>query len=135
MRTPKAASYRLDACRWDFRAWEHDYLYTLFTSNQQTMRGHTGPVYGVAFSPDGKRIVSGGGDLNKPGELKVWDAASGPVNSGCQLRARCARPLRSTQPSEDKGLTPTATCCHRFAVDRKSSCDVCYDVEIARPQP
>ncbi len=31
----------------------------------------------VAFSPDGTRIVAGGGEYNKAGEVKVWDAATG----------------------------------------------------------
>jgi WD40 repeat protein len=37
----------------------------------------------VSFSPDGKRIVSGsydhslGGDSEKPGEIKIWDAQTG----------------------------------------------------------
>ena len=31
---------------------------------------HSGYVYSVAFSPDGKTIVSGSGDKT----LKVWDA-------------------------------------------------------------
>jgi len=31
----------------------------------------------VAFSPDGKRIFTGGGSFGKPGELKAWDAESG----------------------------------------------------------
>jgi WD40 repeat protein len=37
--------------------------------------GHEGPVGAVAFSPDGKRIVSGGGD----GSIRVWDAHNGAV--------------------------------------------------------
>jgi len=42
------------------------------TSGQETLRlqGHTGWVYSVAFSPDGKRIAS-------DKTLKVWDATSG----------------------------------------------------------
>ena len=32
---------------------------------------------GVAYSPDGKRIVTGDGDVYKAGEVKVWDAATG----------------------------------------------------------
>ncbi len=36
-------------------------------------RGTRGAVYGVAFSPDGKRIVSGSGDRT----LRLWDAQTG----------------------------------------------------------
>ena len=67
------ANHYLNACRPDLRGWEHDYLYTLFNMNQQTSRGHKGEVYSVAFSPDGKKIVSGSSDNT----LKVWDATSG----------------------------------------------------------
>jgi WD40 repeat protein len=54
-----------------------------------TLRGHTCIVTSVGFSPDGKRIVSGGLDQGKDaegkpnnslggsGEFKVWDAATG----------------------------------------------------------
>jgi WD40 repeat protein len=38
-----------------------------------TLNGHSGSVYSVSFSPDGKRIVSGSDD----NLLKVWDANSG----------------------------------------------------------
>ncbi|MHC4451252.1 MAG: WD40 repeat domain-containing serine/threonine protein kinase [Planctomycetota bacterium] len=49
-----------------------------------TISGHESFVYGVSFSPDGRRIVSGGWDgfATKPGNIRIWDAASGePVAS------------------------------------------------------
>jgi WD40 repeat protein len=36
-----------------------------------TLKGHTDSVMSVAFSPDGKKIVSGSYDKT----LKVWDAS------------------------------------------------------------
>jgi WD40 repeat protein/serine/threonine protein kinase len=45
-----------------------------------TCKGHTTDVHRVAYSPDGKRLVSASGvlgDPDKPGEVKVWDAQTG----------------------------------------------------------
>src|SRR5207302_361987 len=38
-----------------------------------TLRGHTGPVYSVCLSPDGKRLASASQDQT----VKVWDAQTG----------------------------------------------------------
>ena len=37
------------------------------------MQGDSDKAHSVAFSPDGKRVVSGSGDLH----VKIWDAETG----------------------------------------------------------
>ena len=62
----------LELCPEDLRSWEWYRLNHISDLPCMIIRGHTGPVYSVAFSPDGKRIVAA---WNKT--LKVWDAATG----------------------------------------------------------
>jgi WD40 repeat protein len=38
-----------------------------------TLKGHTGPVTSVSFSPDGNRIASGSRDNT----IRLWDASTG----------------------------------------------------------
>jgi WD40 repeat protein len=45
-------------------------------SEKLTLRGHIGPVYCVAFSPDGTWMASGAND-EQFGALTIYDAASG----------------------------------------------------------
>jgi WD40 repeat protein len=35
----------------------------------------------VAFTPDGKTLVTGGGDWNQPGQIKLWNAATGQLRT------------------------------------------------------
>jgi WD40 repeat protein/serine/threonine protein kinase len=57
----------------ELRGFEWFYLHRLCHSEALTLKGHTSPVYGVAYSPDGQRLASASGDST----LKMWDSATG----------------------------------------------------------
>ncbi|MCI0641914.1 MAG: protein kinase [Gemmataceae bacterium] len=60
------------------RGWEWFFL-------QERMRGrftlsaHRDRATAVAYRPDGKRLATGGGEPTKPGEIKLWDPATGTL--------------------------------------------------------
>ena len=56
----------------DLRGFEWFY-WSRQSHNATTLKGHTGYVRSVAFSPDGRRIASGSFDRT----AKVWDAETG----------------------------------------------------------
>jgi WD40 repeat protein/serine/threonine protein kinase len=59
----------------DFRGFEWHYLSRLCSAGYESLKGHEGPVWTVAFSPDGSRLASGGDDHN----LILSDARTGGV--------------------------------------------------------
>jgi WD40 repeat protein len=61
----------------DLRGFEWYHLQRLCRLDMRTLAGHAAPIRCVAFSPDGKRLASAGGDYGQPGEVKVWDMATG----------------------------------------------------------
>ena len=49
----------------------------------RTLQDHTNYVHDVAFSPDGKRLVSGSGDNT----VRLWDVATGAMLQTLQAHA------------------------------------------------
>jgi WD40 repeat protein/tRNA A-37 threonylcarbamoyl transferase component Bud32 len=57
----------------DPRGFEWSYLQNLCRLDLRTLRGHQRPVYGIAFSADGRFLASGGDDQT----VRVWETATG----------------------------------------------------------
>ncbi len=64
---PSAAAGR------NLRGFEWFYLARVCRPDELTLKGHSGGVRDVAFSPDGQRLASGSNDKT----LKIWDSATG----------------------------------------------------------
>jgi WD40 repeat protein len=60
----------------DRRGFEWHYWWNTFRRGYVVLQGHHGQVAGVAFSPDGKLLASGGGEPGGPGEIWVWEVAT-----------------------------------------------------------
>ncbi|MHC4657844.1 MAG: protein kinase domain-containing protein [Planctomycetota bacterium] len=63
----------LTSCPDDLRGWEWYHLARISDQALLTLSAHKHQTKSVAFSPDGKRIISGGLDQT----IRVWDVASG----------------------------------------------------------
>jgi WD40 repeat protein/serine/threonine protein kinase len=69
MDNPAAALRALHDCPQDLREWEWHYLMRLCRVDPLVIRDTT-EVNGMAFSPNGERLASGGGD----GSIKIWNS-------------------------------------------------------------
>ncbi len=77
----------LDQCPSPLRGWEWNYVKRFCHFERRTLPGHTLPVHAVAFSLDGRLLVSGGGKpyydprITDLAELILWDARlGGPIH-------------------------------------------------------
>ncbi|MCI0684745.1 MAG: protein kinase [Gemmataceae bacterium] len=62
----------------DLRDWEWHFLMAR-SQAPNTMVAHPYQAKAVAWRPDGAQFASAGGEPGKPGEIKIWDAATGKV--------------------------------------------------------
>ncbi|HZY87079.1 MAG TPA: serine/threonine-protein kinase, partial [Gemmataceae bacterium] len=104
---PGRARDLLDEVPPELRQWEWHFLKRRFAGGQVTLHGHVGPVSAAAFSPDGTRLSSVGGD----GALRVWEVATGVELFSRRGRAAGREgpsPLRAVVYSSDGRRLATA---------------------------
>ena len=75
------------------RLWDAATAKELFT-----LKGHTRPITPLAFTPDGKLLVTTAGEDKT---LKVWDCATGKEKLTIKTRGR-RRPCRCWRPPDGK---------------------------------
>ena len=80
----------LNACRWDYRGWEHALLYARFHAGQAVLDDQRRPA-DARFSPDGKWIATAYGHT-----IRILDAATGQMvhslQSADEILAICYSP-------------------------------------------
>ena len=89
----------LDECPEDLREWEWHYLMRLCRVEPLVLRDKT-EVNSVAFSPDGERLASAGGD----GTVKIWNSRTGEVIQTFPAHTDCGRQRRVPPRRQAPGL-------------------------------
>ena len=100
----------------------------------QTLEGHSGRVWSVAFSLDGTQVVSGSGDMT----VWLWDVATG---AALQTLEGHSGSVSSVAFSPDGKLLPTLRVSNHWIVegkanilwlppDYRSICEVTWDETI-----
>src|SRR5262249_13085181 len=74
----------LQECPAERRGWEWHYLHRLCHSELLVLsQGHTGPLYAVAYSPDGRLLAVADSldyrGLHTFGVIRLWDVAAGKL--------------------------------------------------------
>lgn len=85
------------------RHFEWYHLNYLANLPQRVLRGHQGEMYGVAYTPDGRALVSGGQD----GTVRLWDAATGELLAVLNEHSSC---VNSVDFAPEGDTFATASC-------------------------
>jgi WD40 repeat protein len=108
------AEYQNGSSLAQLRGFEWYHLRRRLNDTMLTMSGHRGEVYAVAFSPDGRTLVSGGQD----GTIRFWDPATGQELAKLAAHKNCVNQLAFTP---DGQTLASASCDHTIKLWQPAS--------------